>query len=311
MYVDFSANLRRCFFIFLAPNDTHIFVIYAASYFDCELLVAHPLTPLLRPLLIFSASGGDSGVDDHDSAKSEPARAAPSTRKKKKESTRKRTTSSGSANGGAGGEQKLEIRPGDWICPDVGCSNLNFASRLVCGRFKCRVTRPGVNPAVARANPNMMRNNGNSAAKQYEFRSGDWVCPQTNCQNHNFASRDVCRMCHERKPAQKDSDGGEGAASHTHVPTGSDESNPYFAQMAQYTNYPQSCYDYSGGMPYYSVYPPQEYGGYQPQAYMAYYQPPFMMHNGYLSQAPQAPQAQQQAPPQYHASQDTQGDLPE
>eukprot|EP01090_Pellita_catalonica_P010604 TRINITY_DN22039_c0_g1_i1.p1 TRINITY_DN22039_c0_g1~~TRINITY_DN22039_c0_g1_i1.p1 ORF type:complete len:517 (-),score=105.33 TRINITY_DN22039_c0_g1_i1:155-1678(-) len=31
-----------------------------------------------------------------------------------------------------------------------------------------------------------------------EFRAGDWMCP--SCNNHNFASRDKCRMCSARKP---------------------------------------------------------------------------------------------------------------
>ena len=34
-----------------------------------------------------------------------------------------------------------------------------------------------------------------------EVRPGDWVCPDSGCAEHNFASRDVCRRCPERKPA--------------------------------------------------------------------------------------------------------------
>ena len=50
------------------------------------------------------------------------------------------------------------MRPGDWICPDSNCSNLNFASRMVCRR--CPITRPGVDPAVAHANPNPIPGQG-------------------------------------------------------------------------------------------------------------------------------------------------------
>eukprot|EP00729_Bicosta_minor_P024163 gene24163-30534_t len=30
-----------------------------------------------------------------------------------------------------------------------------------------------------------------------EVRPGDWVCPDSGCAEHNFASRDVCRRCPE------------------------------------------------------------------------------------------------------------------
>ena len=152
-----------------------------------------------------ATDGEDQGFAISEPAPNlEPAPTAlvPHTRKK---GSRKRTNS-----GGVGGDKQPEMRPGDWICPDISCSNLNFASRLVCGRFRCRITRPGIDPVIARANPNMMPNNGNNAGGQYEFRSGDWVCPKKTCKNHNFASRDVCRMCHEKKPVRRDGDGGEG-----------------------------------------------------------------------------------------------------
>eukprot|EP00038_Savillea_parva_P031398 m.86042 g.86042 ORF g.86042 m.86042 type:complete len:120 (+) comp9653_c0_seq1:1199-1558(+) len=30
--------------------------------------------------------------------------------------------------------------------------------------------------------------------------TGDWICPKEGCNNHNFASRVVCRMCNTPKP---------------------------------------------------------------------------------------------------------------
>jgi hypothetical protein len=107
--------------------------------------------------------------------------------------------------GGGGGRQ--DMRPGDWICPSPECANLNFASRMVCRR--CTMTRPGVDPVVARQNPNTHQPSHGHGGQQGgqgqgamggNVRPGDWMCPRPDCRNHNFASRDVCRMCPEPRP---------------------------------------------------------------------------------------------------------------
>lgn len=264
-----------------------------------------------------ATDGEDQGFAISEPAPNlEPAPTAlvPHTRKK---GSRKRTNS-----GGVGGDKQPEMRPGDWICPDISCSNLNFASRLVCGRFRCRITRPGIDPVIARANPNMMPNNGNNAGGQYEFRSGDWVCPKKTCKNHNFASRDVCRMCHEKKPVRRDGDGGEGrgggdwmcpridCSNHnfrtrnscrmcrTPRPIEGSDSNAYYGQMAASMGYHPQMYgtmygNYNAGTAYYGVY--------APQAMMAYYPPQFMMYNQY----------QQQALQQYPVVYDSSGSQPQ
>merc|ERR1719483_27903 len=41
---------------------------------------------------------------------------------------------------GMGGEKRSRGRPGDWICPDATCANINFTWREECN--KCDTTKP-------------------------------------------------------------------------------------------------------------------------------------------------------------------------
>lgn len=105
-----------------------------------------------------------------------------------------------------------DVRPGDWICPDQGCTNVNFASRMICRL--CKMCRPGVDPVFARLNPNPLPmhathphphgggggGGGGSGGHGRSFRLGDWKCPKKDCRNHNYASRSTCRMCPEPRP---------------------------------------------------------------------------------------------------------------
>lgn len=74
------------------------------------------------------------------------------------------------AQGGAGG------RPGDWVCPNGACRNINFSSRRECN--KCKATSLG--------------------AERIGLKPGDWTCP--NCGDLVFASRSKCKMCNTGKP---------------------------------------------------------------------------------------------------------------
>jgi hypothetical protein len=44
--------------------------------------------------------------------------------------------------GGPPGRHHQNMRPGDWICPDPSCANLNFASRNVCRMCPIRKIHP-------------------------------------------------------------------------------------------------------------------------------------------------------------------------
>jgi hypothetical protein len=74
-----------------------------------------------------------------------------------------------------------KARPGDWICP---CSYLVFANRPLCP--KCQKPRgPGSKVVTV----------------QDIVRPGDWVC--TACNDLNFASRHVCRLCGAPAPQKR------------------------------------------------------------------------------------------------------------
>eukprot|EP00035_Acanthoeca_spectabilis_P017265 m.359947 g.359947 ORF g.359947 m.359947 type:complete len:363 (-) comp16634_c1_seq2:93-1181(-) len=108
----------------------------------------------------------------------------------------------GYGGGGPPGRHHQNMRPGDWICPDPSCANLNFASRSVCRM--CPIPRPaGVGP------PGMHGGGGGGGGGfPRDMRPGDWICPNKECNNHNFASRIVCRMCNAPKPEGAGMQGG-------------------------------------------------------------------------------------------------------
>ena len=83
---------------------------------------------------------------------------------------------------------------GDWYCPQ--CTDHQFASRTVCR--SCGAARPeSYNPEGF----NHINTDANTRVKpKPEFRPGDWICPQ--CNDHQFASRLVCRNCQTPNPVK-------------------------------------------------------------------------------------------------------------
>lgn len=43
----------------------------------------------------------------------------------------------------------------------------------------------------------------NKSDNQYEYKPGDWICPNIQCKNQNFARRMYCHLCQEPRPESK------------------------------------------------------------------------------------------------------------
>lgn len=114
-------------------------------------------------------------------------------------------------NRGYGGGS--DVRPGDWLCQESGCGAHNFASRSSC--FKCGAVKE---EGGARAGGyDYGRSSGYDSGsrgfgKSYEsgdagpggrtgWKSGDWICTRSGCNEHNFASRNECFRCKAAREA--------------------------------------------------------------------------------------------------------------
>ncbi|XP_052145196.1 transcription initiation factor TFIID subunit 15b isoform X1 [Oryza glaberrima] len=105
----------------------------------------------------------------------------------------------GSSFGGGFGTGS-DVRPGDWYC---NCGAHNFASRSSC--FKCAAFKDdaAVNSGGAGAfdGGDMSRSrgygfgSGAARASRPGWKSGDWICTRSGCNEHNFASRMECFRC--------------------------------------------------------------------------------------------------------------------
>jgi hypothetical protein len=113
----------------------------------------------------------------------------------------------------------VDMKPGDWICPNEGCKNHNFARRTMC--FKCSAPRPAGLGDMPRSPARDYSGGGGGGGGGYgggyggggygggyrgpprrgpmEMRPGDWAC--SGCGEHNFARRDTCRRCNAPKPS--------------------------------------------------------------------------------------------------------------
>ncbi|CAN6277912.1 unnamed protein product [Urochloa humidicola] len=93
-----------------------------------------------------------------------------------------------------------DVRPGDWLCT---CGAHNFASRSNC--FKCSAFKEeaAVNSGAGGFDGDMSRSRygfgggagGAARTNRPGWKSGDWICTRSGCNEHNFASRMECFRC--------------------------------------------------------------------------------------------------------------------
>mmetsp|Transcript_106673 Transcript_106673/g.298650 ORF Transcript_106673/g.298650 Transcript_106673/m.298650 type:complete len:140 (-) Transcript_106673:265-684(-) len=79
-------------------------------------------------------------------------------------------------------------RPGDWVCPNSECQDVNFAKNEVCR--KCSTPKPAMPTATL----------GMGSGNKVVFKQGDWICPNPECQDMQFERNVVCRKCGTAKP---------------------------------------------------------------------------------------------------------------
>ncbi|XP_047076590.1 transcription initiation factor TFIID subunit 15-like isoform X1 [Lolium rigidum] len=127
----------------------------------------------------------------------------------------------GGSSFGAGFGAGSDVRPGDWYCT---CGAHNFASRSSC--FKCTAFKEeaAINGGAGGFDGDMSRSRGfgfgaggmgggmgggmsggmgggmgagaaGGRSSRPGWKSGDWICTRSGCNEHNFASRLECFRC--------------------------------------------------------------------------------------------------------------------
>ncbi|XP_020577990.1 RNA-binding protein cabeza-like [Phalaenopsis equestris] len=112
-------------------------------------------------------------------------------------------TDYGSFGGGRGGSSFVfstgsDVRPGDWYCQ---CGAHNFASRSSC--FKCGGFKEDTSVGIGnldggdapRPRGYGFGGGGGGGSGRSGWKSGDWICTRSGCNEHNFASRMECFRC--------------------------------------------------------------------------------------------------------------------
>ncbi|MED6203806.1 hypothetical protein PIB30_003098 [Stylosanthes scabra] len=93
-----------------------------------------------------------------------------------------------------------DVRPGDWYCTVGNCGAHNFASRSSC--FKCGA--PKEESSATGFDADMPRTRGfgfggGGGSARPGWKSGDWICTRSGCNEHNFANRMECYRCNAPK----------------------------------------------------------------------------------------------------------------
>ncbi|XP_068648935.1 RNA-binding protein involved in heterochromatin assembly dri1-like isoform X1 [Aristolochia californica] len=84
-----------------------------------------------------------------------------------------------------------DVRPGDWYCSAGNCGAHNFASRSSC--FKCGAFKD--DSATGYDGGQRSRSGFGFGGGRSGWKSGDWICSRSGCNEHNFASRMECYRC--------------------------------------------------------------------------------------------------------------------
>ncbi|XP_016186803.1 transcription initiation factor TFIID subunit 15 isoform X1 [Arachis ipaensis] len=124
------------------------------------------------------------------------------------ETTRDVNGGSGRGRGQIDSSGKAWQQEGDWLCPNISCSNVNFAFRGACNR--CGSARPVGAAGVAGGGG---RGKGRASQGQESggvgrpvtgglFGPNDWPCPM--CGNINWAKRTKCNICNTNKPGHNE-----------------------------------------------------------------------------------------------------------
>ncbi|XP_058074539.1 uncharacterized protein LOC131223227 [Magnolia sinica] len=112
--------------------------------------------------------------------------------------------------GGRGGSSFTfsgsDVRPGDWYCSAGNCGAHNFASRsscFKCGAFKDEsassfdgdAPRSRVGFGFGGSGGGGTGGGAGGGSGRSGWKSGDWICTRSGCNEHNFASRTECFRC--------------------------------------------------------------------------------------------------------------------
>ncbi|KAL8166466.1 hypothetical protein V2J09_007965 [Rumex salicifolius] len=127
-----------------------------------------------------------------------------------------RATAFPSFGGAAGYSSGPDVRPGDWYCAVGNCGAHNFASRSTC--FKCGAYKEDVSSGGGfDADLSARRGfgggfgfgfgngTGGGGSSRSGWKSGDWICTWSGCNEHNFASRMECFRCSAPRDASSKS----------------------------------------------------------------------------------------------------------
>ncbi|KAJ9184009.1 hypothetical protein P3X46_007794 [Hevea brasiliensis] len=93
-----------------------------------------------------------------------------------------------------------DVRAGDWYCT---CRVHNYASRSSC--FKCGASKDDSSGGFDSDTSRTKGFASGSSTSRSGWKSGDWLCTRSGCNEHNFASRTECYRCN----APRDSSAGK------------------------------------------------------------------------------------------------------
>ena len=76
---------------------------------------------------------------------------------------------------------------GDWICPNKECKDHVFSFHSACR--KCGTSKP-----EGAGEEDLFTLVARGEAQASMLKPGDWLCPNKDCGDHVFASRNTCRL---------------------------------------------------------------------------------------------------------------------